>query len=115
MDFISKLRTVRAIERTARQYGYHADATLEDRDVPQLGTLAEELALIAVGLDSGVRLNHMNTKDAAWTRERLRSAVLGKSCRNSGNPAVSPNPAERDSATSPNVSAKIEREWRRRT
>lgn len=82
MDFITKLRTVRAIERTARQYGYGADATLEDRDVPQLGTLGEELALIAVGLDSGVRLSQMSTRDAEWTKRRLRSAVLGKASQN---------------------------------
>lgn len=77
MQYIDMTRAVRAIERTARQYGYGGDATLDDRDVPTCGTLGEQLAMVCVGLDSGVRLSQMSSRDAAWTRQRLRSAVLG--------------------------------------
>lgn len=77
MDYITMLRTVRAIERTARQYGYGGDATLPDDDVPTCGTLGDQLAMVAVGLDSGVRLHGLSTRDREWVRQRLRSAVLG--------------------------------------
>lgn len=77
MQYIEMIRAMRQIERTARQYGYGGDATLAPATVRPLGTLGEQLAMVCVGLDSGVRLCDLSSRDQEWVRQRLRSAVIG--------------------------------------
>ncbi len=75
MDYIRFLRTVRRIEREAARRGYGSDCTIDDRLQRDTGTLAEQLGMAAIGVDS-VRLSDLSTRDRELVSRLIRNCVL---------------------------------------
>ena len=76
MDFIQKVRALRAVERTSAQYGFASDGSVDDSDLPDTGTLREQLAMAKIAVDSGVRLHDLSTRDQQFVRSLVRRCVL---------------------------------------
>lgn len=82
MDFITRIRTLRAIERAAHRYGFQDDSTLDRNGHSNVGTMSQQEAIIAVGLESGVSFFSLSTRDQEWVNQLLESCVLGTRQRN---------------------------------
>jgi hypothetical protein len=74
MDSIRLLGIVRRIERESARRGYGADCTIDDTWLPDTGTLREQLAMAAIGVDA--RLGPLSTADRELTSRLIRRCVL---------------------------------------
>ncbi len=95
MDFITKLRTMRAIERAASKYGYSADATVDHRTLPDCGTYWQQLDIAAIGLDCGIRLGELSTREREFVGRLIRNCVLSGQKHSQPQAATASRPARR--------------------
>ena len=84
MDFITQVRALRAIEATAKRYGYRANATLDHRTLPDTGTYQQQLHIAEIGLDAGIRLGDLSTREREFVGRLIRSCVLSTPSRPRG-------------------------------
>ncbi len=72
MDFITRQRTVRAVQREAAARGFNGDIWADD--VPELGTMRQEMAICDIAIDASP--GPMNRWDFAFFKRLVRAAVL---------------------------------------
>lgn len=110
MHFTKILGIVRRIEREAARRGFNPDVTADDGMLPDTGTINQQAAMALVGVDSGVRIFDLSTRDQELVRRLIQNCVLSgprKQLAQSG-------PVKAGHKTCDVVSGKFAREWRRR-